>query len=525
MGLEKKEFDELLSKFFDDSGIEDPEISIIPDGTRFPTVQKKITSSDTIDRYKQKFSELEKSGAIHQSCWKVASDTNPVDRRGRDISATLQEKLHVDYSLKQIIGQGGFGEVWDSIQTSMGRTVAVKRLKDAGEISETKIQSDSYQELKLDFRREAITTALLEHPNIVPVHDLGEDEKGRPLLAMKLLKGDTWDSLLRRDRKELSTPEMLQRHLPILIDVAQAVAFAHSKGIIHRDLKPAQVMVGEYGEVILMDWGIALLFDPGKLDSDFEDMMDQLAPTHEHAVNPAGTPAYMAPEQTKESARDIGPWTDVYLLGGVLYFILAGCAPHACGNAAEAFRHASAGKIKPPKFRKPEFEIPDELDTICVKALEELPHDRYTNVQELIDAVQNYISGSSRKTESKEITKTVVEELEGEVRDYQRLNELQNSLVRAINLWPDNLEAINLQKKLAKDFVELALENDDLVLARLMLRSIQDINLEAKLQIELEKKEALLHRDKRRRIILNILIAIFVIIIIIEVILFFRFTG
>lgn len=524
MGLEKKEFDELLSKFFDDSGIEDPEISIIPDGTRFPTVQKK-TTSDTINRYKQKFSELEKSGAINQSCWKVASDTNPVDRRGRDISATLQEELHVDYSLKNIIGQGGFGEVWDSIQTSMGRTVAVKRLKDAGEITDTKLQSESYQELKLDFRREAITTSLLEHPNIVPVHDLGEDEKGRPLLAMKLLKGDTWDSLLRNDRKVLTTPEMIQKHLPILIDVSQAVAFGHSKGIIHRDLKPSQVMVGEYGEVILMDWGIALLYDPGKLDSDFEDMMDQLAPTHEHAVNPAGTPAYMAPEQTKESASDIGPWTDVYLLGGILYYILAGCAPHACGNAAEAFRHASKGKVKPPKFRKPEYEIPDELDTICVKALEELPHDRYTNVQEFIEAVQSYISGSTRKSESKEITKTVINELEGEIKDYQRLNELQNSLIRAINLWPDNLEANNLQKKLAKDFVVLAMENDDLVLARLMLRSIQDINLEAKLQIELEKKEALLRRDKQRRLLLNILIAILVVVLIINVIVLFKSSG
>src|SRR5262249_541565 len=146
-------------------------------------------------------------------------------------------------------------------------------------------------------------------------HDLGFDSGGEPLLAMKLVKGESWNARLKKDFLDYDAPELLSRNLPILIQVAQAVAFAHSKGIIHRDIKRAQVVLGDFGEVLLMDWGLAVATGTDAVPADAAGVR---LPSPNTASSPAGTPSMMAPEQTGRSGAKLGPWTDVYLLGGTL---------------------------------------------------------------------------------------------------------------------------------------------------------------------------------------------------------------
>src|SRR5690606_27095573 len=156
-------------------------------------------------------------------------------------------------------------------------------------------------------------------------------------------------------------------------DVAQAVAFAHSRGIVHRDLKPGQVMIGSFGETLLMDWGLAVFVGAGEsADPADPAAMPQLfpadPPTRGSASHPAGTPALMAPEQTRHDASGIGPWTDIYLLGGSLYWLLTGAYPHKAKAAVEAMRLAMIGDIVPPSQRAPEGRsVPADLEAICLK--------------------------------------------------------------------------------------------------------------------------------------------------------------
>ncbi len=254
------------------------------------------------------------------------------------------------FRLHRFIDRGGYGEVWEATQTSLKRTVALKRLRD-----DLMLDAADERRRTEDFRREALTTAALEHPNIVPVYDAGEDSKGQPQLAMKLVRGKTWKARVEDDR-DLPPDEFLGRHLPILIDVAQAVAFAHSRGVMHRDIKPSQVLVGEFGEALLVDWGLAVCFAdgvrtddgggrPGAATGSVRSTAD--APTCNHLASascPAGTPAFMAPEQTDNVPDRLGPWTDVYLLGGTLYYLLTGTPPRSGMSAAGAFLDGQHGR-------------------------------------------------------------------------------------------------------------------------------------------------------------------------------------
>src|SRR5205823_6499906 len=144
------------------------------------------------------------------------------------------------------------------------------------------------------------------------------------------------------------------------------IAFAHARGIVHRDLKPSQVMVGNFGDVFLMDWGLAVTFLPP--EEQREDMAAACATHIDYAANPAGTVAFMAPEQTEKTAEHVGPWTDVYLLGGILYYLLTGTYPHPQRNSVEAFQHASRGNLEPPEQRAPDTSIPPELSQLAMKA-------------------------------------------------------------------------------------------------------------------------------------------------------------
>jgi hypothetical protein len=357
-----------------------------------------------------------------------------------------------DFVLSKKIGQGGQGEVWKAWQTSLSREVAVKRLR-AGDVG--------------DFLIEAYTSGALDHPNIVPVHDLGRImDEGRelPLLAMKLVRGVPWDILLKMDRQEgtLSQDELLAKHLRVLIDVCNAVAYAHSKGIIHRDLKPSQVMLGDYGEVFLMDWGLAM-----SVHSDVPLAAIDGSPKHrtrETAANRCGSPAYMAPEQTLESTEKLGVHTDVYLLGATLYEIVSGQPPHFAESANVAYHMATRNKRAPlpPK-------CPADLRALMESSLETEPAARPASAKAFRTALEDYLGGAGKKRESEEM----VEEVESTFHAagagglaYEQLALLEQRLERALQLWPDNASAEALRLQVVRIHGRRALDAGDLQLAR-----------------------------------------------------------
>lgn len=368
------------------------------------------------------------------------------------------------FTLKKVIGRGGFGEIWEGTQSCLGRVIAVKRLRD--DIYErSKSSAECSEHYQTTFRHEALTTASLDHPNIVPVYDFAMDETNRPLLAMKLVRGKPWDHLIW---DEFSGPvgEFLTRHVSILMDMAQAVAFAHSRGVVHRDLKPSQVMVGEFGEVLLMDWGLAIVYDELLAGANDSPLGSGVVPTTASAPNPAGTVAFMAPEQTEKDARHVGPWTDLYLLGATLYYILTRTPPHRAQDSEQAFQQARVGIVEPPSERAAWRDVPVELEQLAMKAMQPEIAARTMTVKEFIAALESWRSGAGKRAESEALIREVESICERGECEYVELGSALSKVERAAGLWPGNPFIDMVRGRVARHFGERALANGDLTLAR-----------------------------------------------------------
>lgn len=392
---------------------------------------------------------------------------------------------NVGFVLQRCVGSGGMGEIWEATQQSLKRRIAIKRLRQ--DLADLETRPDAAQLLSHLFRQEALTTAHLQHPNIVPVHDLGVDEKGNPLLVMKLVRGLRWPQAILKD-SALPAAEFYTRHLRILIDVSNAVAFAHSKGIIHRDLKPSQVMIGEFGEVMLMDWGLAAPISRPLADG-LKPRDLAVGPSGASISNPAGTPSYMAPEQTQDHPDNLGPWTDVFLLGGMLYYLLTKTAPYNEKNRPQAFQQAVAGRVEPPEIRAPDADIPQELSALAMKAMSFDPKDRVPSALAFVSCLNDYLSGAGHRRESATIVATVVERLGENPKSYAVLAECQVSLARAEGLWSENPETRLLGDRLSEQYAVVALENNDLILAQTQAELVRDK----------EKRRALVSRVETAR--------------------------
>ncbi len=256
------------------------------------------------------------------------------------------------------IGRGGMGVVFRARQTNLDRDVAVKTLRD----------SRSGPEQFQQFLGEARLHGRLEHPNILPVHTLGSRD-GAPFLAMKLVEGMAWKERLRE------RPEALDEHLEILLAVCNAVGYAHSRGVVHADLKPTNVLLGSFGEVQLMDWGVAVELDKAS--------GRPLTPI----VSGFGTPSYMPPELAQGEGGAVGSATDVYLLGGLLYEILSGRPPRQGTSFLQVLARASLGQCDP----LPEQASP-ELAAICRRALEPRPEARFADAAGFQRAVREFMT-------------------------------------------------------------------------------------------------------------------------------------
>jgi serine/threonine protein kinase len=412
------------------------------------------------------------------------------------------DPMRQDYVLHTQIGTGGFGEVWQARQVSLGRLVAVKYMR--RDLFEERKENESRgRALDMSFRQEALATANLEHPNIVPVHEVGIDQDGRPLIAMKLIRGRVWQDIIEEDFYLLSFGEYIAKHLPILIDVAQAVAFAHSRGVIHRDIKPAQVMVGEFGEVVLMDWGLAVQFDPSRL-AEVNSLGGSLnLPTLADATNPAGTLAYMAPEQTAKTASRLGPHTDIYLLGGLLYFLLTNTTPHDPDSVVTAFKQAKAGEMRPLLTTRRGSEIPYSLLMIVTRALAPLPEDRHESAREFIAELQQYLAGAGKRQESILITDEVRNDLEQPNLGYAEYSHFLAEVAKARVLYPENPDAGPLEEQLHIRYARQALANGDYTLARLQATQVIDAEVREEILDKADMAESSIRQQQAHQRLLR----------------------
>jgi WD40 repeat protein/serine/threonine protein kinase len=309
-----------------------------------------------------------------------------------------------DYTLLDKIGEGGVGIVYAAKQTSINRTVALKMLR-------THMAADA--DAREKFLAEAVVTGELDHPNIVPVYDLGADERGAHFYAMKRVEGTPWSSVIGQ--------KTLAANLDILMKVADAIAFAHSRGVIHRDLKPENIMLGHFGEVLVMDWGIAL---------STSSFLRGDSVTQSNSMG--GTPAYMAPEMATGPLNVIGPRSDVYLLGALLFEILTGMTPHAGHDVLSCLKAAARNEIQL-------CDVEGELIDIAYQAMATDPKDRYPDVHSFQDAIRTYESHS----ESISLAARADEDLRQarDTKDYQDFSRALFAYQEALALWPDNTRA------------------------------------------------------------------------------------
>lgn len=290
-----------------------------------------------------------------------------------------------EYEGTELLGRGGMGEVHLARDERVGRDVALKLLLD---------QSDGSSRMVLRFHQEARLQGRLEHPGVVPVYDLDRDRAGRSFFAMKRVVGVTLeevlDGLVRGDA-EYTARFPLQRLLQVFLQTCQTVDYAHSKGVIHRDLKPSNLMLGDFGEVYVLDWGIAKASDRVETPGDAPRAVSG-GDSETRSDLVMGTLGYMAPEQITDP-KNVDVRSDVYSLGVVLFAILTRDRLHQATAPAELARSTLSGVDARPSVRAPQLNVPPELDAICTTATALSPRKRYPSVRALHDAVQRYVDG------------------------------------------------------------------------------------------------------------------------------------
>lgn len=293
------------------------------------------------------------------------------------------------FKLRKIIGQGGAGRVFLAYDRAIGREVALKEVLPA--------KLDRGRDYHLTrFIREAKLSGRLQHPGVVPIYELSEKPDGTYFYVMKYVQGDTLFHAIMDCSAEESPQQAFQKRIKLLdrlIDVAEAMGYAHSREIIHRDLKPSNVILGEFGETVILDWGLAKRLDERDeaAPEDVEVTMDETTEGLTREGAQLGTPSYMAPEQIDPSFGEVDAATDVYTLGVILFMILTGTKPYP-GRGAEVMKHIMESK-RPPSPREVYDFIPPELAAICEKAMARHKEDRFQNASELAEEMKAYRDG------------------------------------------------------------------------------------------------------------------------------------
>ena len=286
--------------------------------------------------------------------------------------------------------QGGLGQVFRAHDKHLKRSVAVKLIRND--------MKDNY-EASARFRLEAEVTSRLDHPGIVPVYAMGSTEAGRPYYVMRFIEGKDLRAAIKEyheEKEELSTSECKMRLHGLLRHLASAcrtVAYAHNRGVLHRDIKPENIMLGRFGETLVVDWGLVHFVERGELAKASGEKT--LMPNAMHDSNlssnsAAGTIGYLSPEQTPNSGNTPEPASDTYSLGATLYRILTGEAPFHPQQGSAVWKKIQTGDFPTPRRIDP--SCPQDLDAICLKAMEVMPENRYRSPLDLADDLERWIA-------------------------------------------------------------------------------------------------------------------------------------
>jgi serine/threonine-protein kinase len=321
---------------------------------------------------------------------KRAADATP--DAGEDPEATEPPRVAGGrYTVLRLHAKGGLGQVLIGTDMEMGRTVAIKEIKPryADDLSS-----------RQRFLAEASITAGLEHPGVVPVYSCGTYADGRPYYAMRLIRGEDLGERIRRFHSPdgvsaASGQRLVELHklLRRFLDVCNAVQYAHSRGVLHRDLKPSNVMLGKFGETLVVDWGLAKVVGRLETERASEEATLHVAysgSTYETLFGSAvGTPPYMSPEQAAGRLEEVGPASDVYSLGATLYCLLTGQAPFV-DTRARILDQVQRGEFPGP--RQVKREVPLALEAICLKAMALVPANRYPSPAKLIEDLEHWLA-------------------------------------------------------------------------------------------------------------------------------------
>jgi serine/threonine-protein kinase len=345
------------------------------------------------------------------------------------VNPAMIEAISVRYTEGALLGVGGMGKVVLARDEHLGRDVAVKQLRDDREVAPDE---------RARFLREARVQAQLEHPSIVPIYDLEQQPGGAAFFTMRRVLGRTLHAILEELRAGTTPPRYSQRELLAAFATAcLAVDYAHSRGVIHRDLKPANLMLGDFGEVYVLDWGLARLLH--------EDAAAKLgAPPSSRLSTPGaimGTPLYMSPEQLLDPA--VGPESDVFALGAILFEILT----LVTARDPKAVTAAVNARMS---VRAPDRDVAPELEAICVRALATGPAQRFPSARALHAAVARYLDGDRDREQRRALASTHAAAAVAALAhggepgaDYEAARgEAMRDLVRALSLDPTNREHV-----------------------------------------------------------------------------------
>ena len=362
----------------------------------------------------------------------------------------LESAADERYETRAALGEGGMGEVLLCHDRRMGRDVAMKVVH--------RSRADG-ADLRARFLREARVQGRLEHPAIVPVYDLAQDASGRTFFTMKRVRGETLEVVIARlaaGQQGAQAQYTQHKLLAAYARVCLAIDFAHARGVVHRDLKPANVMLGDFGEVYVLDWGVAKVGPGDETDDDDEPAPDESGERPIACSGDArtaagvvlGTPAYMPPEQLRGQRVDAR--TDVYALGAILYEMLT----------LSSFHDRRTGTPMGLDDAEAEANIPPELDAIWRKATEASPAARYASARELHDAVEGYLSGDRDLSARRALVQTHLEAARAlravRPKTLATRSRALAEVGRAIALDPNDVEALRILVELLSEPPEVA---------------------------------------------------------------------
>jgi serine/threonine-protein kinase len=288
------------------------------------------------------------------------------------------------YRIEDEIGRGSIGVVHRGVDLALGRAVAIKRMRP---------ELVPHERQRTRFLREAELCGRLGHPNIVPLYDVGDIE-GRPALVMALLAGRSLRTIVR------SAQVPIGRLLGWFGQVCNGLAFAHAQGVIHRDVKPAHIFVGDFGQVVLTDWGLAkaLRAPSAPVVPDAPELSAFSRESVTRVGDVVGTPAYMAPEQAEGRLEQIDHRADIYALGAILYELLTGTRPYEATRSADVLDQVRRGPPDPPRVRAPHRDIPPALEAVCLKAMAHSPADRFQSALDLAANIEALFESRGPRT-------------------------------------------------------------------------------------------------------------------------------